>query len=151
MVRDADTAALVASDRRDLLSPPNGRMEASFDLSLRHGYDVRLGDILSVEHWDLPWAGTRRCQVRRLTTNLDDLIISIGIRDIDDLLTASAPGEEDEDEVVLTHARITTSGANEVSIKATSAVLYSVHIYSAAAYPIYVKLHDTAGTPTAGR
>lgn len=85
-VRDSTTADAVAQERLDLLSPAQGRVEASFDLSLKDGCALELGDLITVEHWDLPWTGSRRCQVRGLATNLDDLTIRVTARDVDDLL-----------------------------------------------------------------
>lgn len=87
LVRDSNTAVMAAQTRRDLLSPPNGRLEGTVALSLRHGWDLELGDVIALQHWDLNWTGSRRCQVRRLRLNLDALTITVGWRDVDDLLT----------------------------------------------------------------
>jgi hypothetical protein len=86
LVRDAATADAVAAERLVLMSPPNGRAEVAFDLSLRHGASLELGDIIEVEHWDVPWTGSRRCQVRRLELDLDQLRVTVTARDVDDLL-----------------------------------------------------------------
>lgn len=51
---------------------------------------------------------------------------------------------------VSTHHRITTASTNAVNIKASAGVLRAVRIFNKAAAPIYVKFHNTAGTPTAG-
>lgn len=86
LVRDEATANLSATARLDLLSPQNGRLEGAVGLSLRHGCDLELGDIVQLKHWDLNWTGYRRCQIRRLVWDLDALTISVGWRDVDDLL-----------------------------------------------------------------
>lgn len=36
------------------------------------------------------------------------------------------------------------------SVKASAGQLYAVHVFNNAAYPVYVKFHDTAGSPTPG-
>ena len=45
---------------------------------------------------------------------------------------------------------ITAATTNVASIKGSAAKLRSVHVSNKADYPIYVKFHDTASTPTAG-
>jgi hypothetical protein len=45
---------------------------------------------------------------------------------------------------------VTAATTNQVNIKAGYGLLRAVHIYNNASYPIYVKFHNTAGTPTAG-
>jgi hypothetical protein len=52
---------------------------------------------------------------------------------------------------VVSHVHwVTTGDTNAVNIKASAGTLKSVHIDNAAAYPIRVKFHNTAGAPTAG-
>jgi hypothetical protein len=86
LVRDPYVADAVAAERLDLLSPPNGRVEATFTARITPGYAWTLGRILNVKHFDLPWTGTRRCQVRRMATSLDAMTITFTVRDVDDLL-----------------------------------------------------------------
>lgn len=50
---------------------------------------------------------------------------------------------------VSTHHRVTT-GSDSVSVKASAGSLRAVRVYSKAATAIYVKFHNTAGTPTPG-
>lgn len=45
---------------------------------------------------------------------------------------------------------ITAATTNATNIKASAGKLRSVHVFNNAATPIYVKFHNTAGTPTAG-
>jgi hypothetical protein len=42
------------------------------------------------------------------------------------------------------------ASTNATSVKASAGQIYGWSIYNNAAYPIYVKFHNTAGTPTAG-
>lgn len=42
------------------------------------------------------------------------------------------------------------ASTNAGSIKASAGQVYGVHVFNNAAYPVYVKLHNTAGTPTVG-
>jgi len=46
--------------------------------------------------------------------------------------------------------RVATASANAVSIKASTGTLRSVRVFNKADYPVYIKFHNTAGTPTAG-
>ncbi len=39
---------------------------------------------------------------------------------------------------------------NATNVKASAGQVYGIHVYNNATYPVYVKLHNTAGTPTAG-
>jgi hypothetical protein len=84
--RNGAQSAAVAQRRLDLLSPPNGRIEVSFALSIKHGCDVELGQLVDVEHWDLPWAGSRKCRVMRIEEDMDGLTLQITVRDVDDLV-----------------------------------------------------------------
>lgn len=43
-----------------------------------------------------------------------------------------------------------TGAGDRGNIKASPGQLYGVHVYNVAAYPIYVKFHDNAGSPTPG-
>ena len=45
---------------------------------------------------------------------------------------------------------ITAASTNATSVKASAGRLRAVSIYNNAAYPIYVKFHNTAGAPTPG-
>jgi hypothetical protein len=51
---------------------------------------------------------------------------------------------------ISTHHLITAASANPANVKAAPGRLRSVHIFNAESVPIYVKFHDTAGSPTAG-
>lgn len=84
--RNAAQSAAVAGRRRDLLSPPNGRIEVALSLSIKHGCELELGQVGDAEHWDLPWTGSRRCRVVQLEEDMDGLTISPTLRDVDDLL-----------------------------------------------------------------
>jgi len=52
--------------------------------------------------------------------------------------------------VVSTHHLVTAATTNAASVKASAGTLKSVHVSSARATRLYVKFHNTAGTPTAG-
>ena len=84
--RSAPQSSAVAQRRCDLLSPPNGRLEVAIGLSIKHGCGVKLGQVGEAEHWDLPWTGSRKCRVVRLEEDMDDLVITPTIRDVDDLV-----------------------------------------------------------------
>lgn len=45
---------------------------------------------------------------------------------------------------------VTAGSTNTANIKASAGTVYSVRVFNAADYPIYVKLHNNAGLPTAG-
>jgi hypothetical protein len=47
---------------------------------------VELGQMLDVEHWDLPWTGSRKCRVMRIEEDMDGLTLQITVRDVDDLV-----------------------------------------------------------------
>lgn len=51
---------------------------------------------------------------------------------------------------VPTHHLITAASANPGTVKASPGNLRSVHIFNPGTAPIYVKFHDTSGSPTAG-
>lgn len=87
LVRDETTAERVATERLELRAVPNGRAEVTFDLVLRDGWALELGALVSVEHWDVPWAGPRRCQIRGVELDVDALTLTITVRDVEDLLT----------------------------------------------------------------
>ncbi len=61
-------------------------------------------------------------------------------------ITPQTTGGDSDYHVV---AAATTNAAN---IKASAGQLYGVHVFGnpSTAYPVYVKFHNTAGTPTAG-
>lgn len=48
------------------------------------------------------------------------------------------------------HHLITAASDNAANVKASAGQVYRVNIFNKAAYPIYLKFHNTAGTPTAG-
>lgn len=48
------------------------------------------------------------------------------------------------------HHRVATADTNAVNIKASAGQVYGWNIFNNALYPIYVKFHNSAGTPTAG-
>lgn len=84
--RNAAQSAAVAGRRRDLLSPPNGRLEVAIPLSIKHGCELELGQVGDAEHWDLPWQGSRRCRIVQLEEDMDGLTITPVLRDSEDLL-----------------------------------------------------------------
>lgn len=86
LTRDTATADGLAQERLDWLSPANGRAEIDFDLSLRHAWNIELGDVITVEHRDLVWSGAHRCQVRGLAWNLDTHEVTVTAWDVEDLL-----------------------------------------------------------------
>lgn len=45
---------------------------------------------------------------------------------------------------------VAAASPNAKSIKASAGLLVGVRVFNNAAYPVYVKFHNTAGTPTAG-
>lgn len=45
---------------------------------------------------------------------------------------------------------VTAASVNAANVKASPGQVYKVRVYNNADYPIYVKLHNTAGTPSAG-
>jgi len=45
---------------------------------------------------------------------------------------------------------VAAATTNAKNIKASAGQLFGVHIFNNAAYPVYVKIHNTASTPTAG-
>jgi hypothetical protein len=45
---------------------------------------------------------------------------------------------------------VAAASANAANIKASAGVVYGIDIFNNAAYPIYVKLHNTSGAPTPG-
>lgn len=49
-----------------------------------------------------------------------------------------------------TYHLITAASTNAANIKSSAGILRGVHVFNAAAYPVYVKFHNTAGAPTAG-
>ena len=49
-----------------------------------------------------------------------------------------------------TYHAVLATGTNAANIKASAGQVYAVRIFNAADYPIFVKLHDTAGVPTPG-
>jgi hypothetical protein len=85
-VRDVDTADLLAEERLALRSPAGGRAEVSFSTLLKYSCDVELGDIVTLEHWDCPWTGSRRCRVLAKETDLDEMEERLTVQDVDDLL-----------------------------------------------------------------
>lgn len=85
-VRDSTIAAALAAERLALRAPAAGRAEVSFDLLLRDGADRELGDIVTVTHSDLHWTGARRCQIRAIETDFDEMTKRLTVRDVDDLL-----------------------------------------------------------------
>lgn len=51
----------------------------------------------------------------------------------------------------LSSAHLVAAGStNQTNIKASAGHLYGIRVFNNAAYPVYVKFHNTAGTPTAG-
>jgi len=86
MQRTAASADVAAAQRLDLKSPPKGRTEVRVDLVWTHGADLQLGAIVSAEHRDFPWTGSRRCQIRGLEDDLDECTVRLTVRDVDDLL-----------------------------------------------------------------
>jgi hypothetical protein len=62
-------------------------------------------------------------------------------------LTAQAPATSGG--LSISHL-VTAATTNAANIKASAGQVFGWSIYNNAAYPIYVKFHNTAGTPTAG-
>lgn len=46
--------------------------------------------------------------------------------------------------------RVSAASDNAANIKASAGTLYAVSVFNVADYPVYVKFHNTAGTPTSG-
>lgn len=55
-----------------------------------------------------------------------------------------------QDLEVSTYHLVTAGSTNAANIKSSAALLRGVYGFNNAAYPIFVKFHNTAGTPTAG-
>lgn len=55
-----------------------------------------------------------------------------------------------QEQNVSTHHIITAASDNAANIKASAGTLKSVHVFNVADYPIYVKFHNIAGSPTVG-
>jgi hypothetical protein len=49
-----------------------------------------------------------------------------------------------------TYHTVTAGSANAANINASAGQVYAVRVFNVADYPIYVKLHNTVGVPTAG-
>lgn len=49
-----------------------------------------------------------------------------------------------------TYHAVAGASTNTANVKASAGQVYGVVVFNNAAYPVYVKLHNTAGTPTAG-
>ena len=45
---------------------------------------------------------------------------------------------------------VSAATTNAASVKASSGFIYSIDVFNNAAYPVYLKFHNTAGAPTAG-
>lgn len=52
--------------------------------------------------------------------------------------------------VVSTARRVAAGSGDAVSVKASAGTLRSVHVFNKSDVPVYVKFHNTAGTPTPG-
>ena len=46
--------------------------------------------------------------------------------------------------------RVAAGSGDATNVKASPGLLVGVHIFNLAAYPVYVKFHNTSGTPTPG-
>ena len=58
-------------------------------ITLSKGYSIELGDVGTVTHFQGIGANgwsAQRCQVRRITDDLDDFTRALTVRDVDDLL-----------------------------------------------------------------
>lgn len=49
-----------------------------------------------------------------------------------------------------TFHRVSSADTNQQNVKASAGMVFSVTVSNKAVYPVYVKIHNTAGTPTAG-
>lgn len=49
-----------------------------------------------------------------------------------------------------TYHIVSTGSTNVANVKASAGQVYGIDVFNNAAYPVYVKFHNTAGTPTAG-
>jgi hypothetical protein len=49
-----------------------------------------------------------------------------------------------------TFHRVSTADANAVNVKASPGVVRGITIFNNTTYPVFLKFHNTAGTPTAG-
>lgn len=88
-VRDQDTADDLAAQRLALRKNPNGRPEASFDVTLMKADTLELGAIITVTHPQglgaSGWVDVR-CQVRGIEEDWNDMTARLTVRDVDDLL-----------------------------------------------------------------
>lgn len=49
-----------------------------------------------------------------------------------------------------TYHVVSAATTNTANVKASAGQVYGVHVFCNVAYPVHVKFHNTAGTPTAG-
>ncbi len=90
--RDQATADAIAAERLDLRAPAGGRAEVTFEVLLKYACDRELGDLVTVEHWDLPWTGSRHCQIRAIEDDFDEMCTRLTVRDVHDLLLITVGG-----------------------------------------------------------
>jgi hypothetical protein len=80
---------------------------------------------------------------------------SEGSKTVNEVFGNSTPavsgyGQTVREPVISTLHRVAAGSGDAVSVKASAGTLKSVHAFSKASAPIYIKFHNTAGTPTAG-
>jgi hypothetical protein len=64
-------------------------------------------------------------------------------------VSASAPFPTQRGNVSAKHF-VAAASDNATSVKASAGTLRGFHLYNDAQYPVYLKFHNTAGSPTAG-
>jgi hypothetical protein len=89
LTREEAVATAVMALRNAIRSPANGRATATYSITLQKADDVELGDLRKVTH---PWGtsstgwSARRCQVRAITEDWNDMTAELEVLDVEDLL-----------------------------------------------------------------
>lgn len=99
-------------------------------------------------------ANSISAKLRLMTTQLD--AIQTAVQTIDNAIAGSemqvdiVSGAAAASPVSSVYHAVAGASTNVANIKASAGTLFHINVYNNADYPIYVKLHNTAGTPTAG-
>lgn len=75
---------------------------------------------------------------------------TIRAKDIGGIYTQAVWIEPEVSSGLATYHFVSAASTNVGNIKASAGQVFGITVYSVAAYPIYVKFHNTSGTPTAG-
>src|SRR4029077_13506671 len=89
-----------------------------------------------------------RLPVDQVGKKIDTEDLTIGANEVQRQRVILVPGQLPQGcSIYHVVSAATTNGAN---VKASPRQVYGWRVYNNAGYPVYVKLHNTAGTPTAG-